>query len=74
MERDLSGLDGEARDAALLSDAPELLSLLAELQDSLGEVRGGGLGGGCLSGWLGELQGWTAGRSGPWALLCRWVP
>ncbi|PNH10325.1 Neuroguidin [Tetrabaena socialis] len=37
--RDLAALGDEARMSALLADAPELLSLLGDLQDSLGEVR-----------------------------------
>ena len=39
VEVDLAGLTQEERAAALLSDAPELLSLLAELKASLREVR-----------------------------------
>ncbi|KXZ45808.1 hypothetical protein GPECTOR_50g602 [Gonium pectorale] len=39
VEKDLSALGDEGRMAALLADAPELLSLLNDLQDSLAEVR-----------------------------------
>ncbi|GIL48552.1 hypothetical protein Vafri_5040 [Volvox africanus] len=37
--RDLSALGDEARLSALMADAPELLSLLQDLQESLAEVR-----------------------------------
>ncbi|KAG2499555.1 hypothetical protein HYH03_002500 [Edaphochlamys debaryana] len=39
VDRDLAALGDDARMAALMADAPELLSLLNDLQDSLGEVR-----------------------------------
>eukprot|EP00232_Nephroselmis_pyriformis_P017029 CAMPEP_0182887378 /NCGR_PEP_ID=MMETSP0034_2-20130328/20792_1 /TAXON_ID=156128 /ORGANISM="Nephroselmis pyriformis, Strain CCMP717" /LENGTH=376 /DNA_ID=CAMNT_0025020743 /DNA_START=29 /DNA_END=1155 /DNA_ORIENTATION=+ len=39
VEKDKSALSREAQLAALTSDAPELLALLAELQGGLGEVR-----------------------------------
>ncbi|GFR45262.1 hypothetical protein Agub_g6368 [Astrephomene gubernaculifera] len=39
VERDLAALGDEARMSALLADAPELLSLLQDLQESLSEVR-----------------------------------
>ncbi|MEW5298021.1 MAG: hypothetical protein WDW36_001185 [Sanguina aurantia] len=37
--KDLSGMSTEARMAALMADAPELMSLLQDLTDSLAEVR-----------------------------------
>lgn len=39
--RDLSALTDDARVAALMADAPELVSLLQDLKDSLAEVRWG---------------------------------